>query len=95
VPFNPINEVYPMKKLSLLALLTVMLGVTAGCSHKQGQEFGVRVDAAESTATAARQRADEAYNKAEAALSAAGQAQKTADEANERASRMIEKASRK
>jgi hypothetical protein len=75
--------------------MAVMLGLTAGCSHKQSHEMGMRMEDVENTAATARLRADEAYNKAEMAMSAANQAQKTADEANERASRMLEKASRK
>jgi regulator of protease activity HflC (stomatin/prohibitin superfamily) len=83
-----------MKNLPLLALLVVVLGTTAGCSHK-GQEMNQRMESVENTAATARLRADEAYNKAEMAMSAAAQAQKTADEANERALRMVEKSTRK
>ena len=84
-----------MKQLSLLLLLTVVLGTTAGCSNQHSKEMSQRMEDVENSAATARLRADEAYNKAEMAMSAANQAQNTSDEANERASRMIEKASRK
>lgn len=84
-----------MKQLSLLLLLTVALGTTAGCTHQHGKEMSLRMEDVENSAATARLRADEAYNKAEIALTTANQAQRTADEANERASRMVEKASRK
>lgn len=83
-----------MKHLTSIALLAIVLGTTAGCSHK-GHEMNMRMESLENTAATARLRADEAYNKAEMAMSAAAQAQKTADEANERALRMLERSTRK
>ena len=84
-----------MKQLSLLLLLTVVLGTTAGCSNQHAKEMSQRMEDVENSAATARLRADEAYNKAEMAMSAAAQAQKTADEANERALRMLERSTRK
>lgn len=84
-----------MNKCVSVALLSVFLAATAGCSNKHAQEIDARLESAENNAATARLRADEAYNKAEQAAQAASQAQRTADEANTRASRMLEKATRK
>lgn len=84
-----------MNKCLPVALLSVVLAATAGCSHKHAQEIDARLESAENNAASARLRADEAYTKAQMAEEIAGQAQRTADEANVRASRMAEKTTRK
>jgi hypothetical protein len=89
------TEGITMNKYVSVALLSVLLATTAGCSNKHAKEIDARLESAENNAASARLRADEAYNKAEQAAQAASQAQRTADEANTRASRMLEKATRK
>lgn len=84
-----------MNRSLSVALLGILLALTAGCSHKYAQEIDARLESAENNAATARLRAGEAYIKAELAAAAAAQAQSTADEANERVRRMLEKANRK
>ncbi|CAI8860366.1 Lpp/OprI family alanine-zipper lipoprotein [Pseudomonas sp. fls2-241-R2A-110] len=84
-----------MNKRLSFALLSILLAATAGCSHRQTQEFEARLESAENNATTAGHRADEAMVKVQQAAQAASQAQRTADEANVRASRMAQKSTRK
>lgn len=77
-----------MNKCLSLALLSILLVTTAGCSHKYTQEIDARLESAENNAASARLRADEAYLKAQMAGELASQAQRTADEANVRIRRM-------
>ncbi|WP_420231003.1 Lpp/OprI family alanine-zipper lipoprotein [Pseudomonas sp. ABY48] len=84
-----------MNRYLSLALLSLFLATSGGCSHKLAQEVEARLDSAENNAATARLRADEAYRKAEQAEIMAEQAQRTAEEASIRATRMTDKATRK
>ena len=74
-----------MSRYSTVAVLSILLAMTAGCSHQHAQEIDARLESAENNAAWARLRADEAYLKAQLATEMAVRAQHTVDETNVRA----------
>uniref|UniRef100_UPI0030D7E3EA Lpp/OprI family alanine-zipper lipoprotein n=1 Tax=Pseudomonas sp. RA_35y_Pfl2_P32 TaxID=3088705 RepID=UPI0030D7E3EA len=77
-----------MNRYFTVALLSILLAATAGCSNRHAQAIDARLESAENNAAWARLRADEACLKAQLASEVALRAQHTADEANVRVSRM-------
>jgi hypothetical protein len=91
----PTTEDSSMNKYLPIALLGIVLALSAGCSHRLAQELDARLESAENNAASARLRADEAYIKADKAEAIANQTQRTAEEATIRIGGMNEKMPRK